>query len=254
MRPATLILLLCATQAVVVAQQAPEAPAPATPAAEKPLTELQKSFSNLPEESRKKFIGHLEEATRLFQQKRIFETLSELDKADIIFPKSPESLNLRGSCHVEFRAFDKALAAFNEALALSPDNPSIEFNVAEVLFVTKEWQKSHDVFSKILKDIPEENLALGRLVEFKVLLCKKKLGMDDEVATLAEKYDFLDDSPYHYYAKAALAYEEGDLLKAEEWLATAGRIFQDPNVTAPWQDTLVEYGYIKSFYGEDSDP
>ena len=99
--------------------------------------------------------------------------------------------------------------------------------------------------------MPAENTALSRLVEFKILLGKKKLGMDDEVTILAEKYDFLDDSPYYYYAQAALAYEKEDLVKAEEWLAIANRIFQDPNVLAPWQDTLVEYGYIKSFYGDD---
>ena len=82
-------------------------------------------------------------------------------------------------------------------------------------------------------------------------MCKKKLGMNAEAATLAEKYDFSDDSPYYYYAKAALAYDGKDLIKAEEWLAIAGRVFQDPNALAPWQDTLVEYGYIKSFYGDD---
>ena len=88
-------------------------------------------------------------------------------------------------------------------------------------------------------------------MEFKILLCKKKLGLKDEVTVLAEKYDFLDDSPYYYYAQAALAYDNNNLIKAEEWLAIAGRIFQDPNVLAPWQDTLVEYGYIKSFYGDE---
>ena len=82
-------------------------------------------------------------------------------------------------------------------------------------------------------------------------LCMKKLGMNTEAAALADKYDFLDDSPYHYYMQAALAYDKKDLVKAEEWLAIAGRIFQDPNVIAPWQDTMVEYGYIKSFYGDD---
>ncbi len=107
---------------------------------------------------------------------------------------------------------------------------------------------------KILKQIPPENIALGRLVEFKILLCKKKLGKKEEVTILAEKYDFLDDSPFYYYAKAALAYDAKDLVKAEEWLAMAGRIFQDPNVLAPWQDTLIEYGYIKSFYGSDESP
>jgi len=85
-----------------------------------------------------------------------------------------------------------------------------------------------------------------------MLLCKKRLGKEEEVAALAQKYDFLDDSPFYYYAQAALAYEEGDLVKAEEWLAMSARIFRDPNILAPWQDTLVEFGYIKSFYGDDA--
>jgi Tfp pilus assembly protein PilF len=236
-----------------LAAQNEAAPADSKPAETKAaLLPYQEAFLNLPEESRKNFIKHLGEANRVFQQKRIFETLEELDKASAIFKDSPEIYNLRGSCYVEMRAFDKALAEFQRALSLSKDNPSIEFNVGEVLFVTKEWQKALETFEKVMKQLPPDNIALGRLVEFKILLCKKKLGKDNEAAILSEKYDFLDDSPFHYYAKAALAYDQKDLIKAEEWLATAGRIFQDPNVLAPWQDTLVEYGYIKSFYGEES--
>ena len=102
-----------------------------------------------------------------------------------------------------------------------------------------------------MKALPPENVALGRLVEFKILLGKKKLGLDNDVTILAGKYDFLDDSPFYYYVQAVLEYDKKNSLKAEEWLAIAGRIFQDPNVVAPWQDTLVEYGYIKSFYGDD---
>jgi len=225
----------------------------AMPAAgQKELLPNQKAFLNLPEESRKDFIKHLGEASRLFQQKRVFETLEEVDKASKIFADSPEVFNMRGSCFVEMRAFDKALDQFRKAAELAKDNPSIDFNIAEVLFCTKQWQKAHDLFEKIIKVIPPENLALGRLVEFKILLCKKKLGKNDEVVILAEKYDFLDDSPYYYYAKAALAYDANNLVKAEEWLGIASRIFTDPNALAPWQDTLVEYGYIKSFYGDDA--
>jgi tetratricopeptide (TPR) repeat protein len=231
----------------------------AAPAADKPdaapkeaLLPNQQAFLNLPEESRKEFIKHLGEANRIFQQKRIFEALEELDKAYAIFKDSPEIHNLRGSCYVEMRAFDKAMAEFQKAAAFSKDNPSIEFNIGEVYFVTKEWQKSLDVFERVMKLLPPENIALGRLVEFKILLCKKKLGKKDDVTILAEKYDFLDDSPFYYYAQATLAYDENDLIKAEEWLARASRIFRDPNVLAPWQDTLVEYGYIKSFYGDEA--
>lgn len=227
-------------------------PAEKAPAADaKTLMPNQQAFLNLPEERRNEFIKHLGEANRLFQQKRIFETLEEIEKAMKIFTDSPEVYNLRGSCFVEMRSFEKALADFQKAISYTKDNPSIEFNIAEVYFVTKEWKKSVDLFEKIMKVLPPENIALGRLVEFKILLCKKKLGLKDEVTILAEKYDFLDDSPFYYYAQAALAYDNNNLIKAEEWLAIAGRIFRDPNVLAPWQDTLVEYGYIKSFYGDE---
>ena len=247
MKPFPLFLLLLASPLLHAQDK------PANPAVED-LLPSQKAFLNLPEEKREEFVKHFSEASRYFQQKRIFETLDSLDEAEKIFTDSSEVLNLRGSCYVEMRAFDKAMVAFDKALEINPNNTSIKFNVAEVLFVTKQWQEAHDTFEEIFKSIPEGNMSLARLVEFKMLLCKKKLGMDAEVIALAEKYDYQDDSPYYYYAQAALAYEDGDLLKAEEWLARANRIFRDPNIIAPWQDTLVEFGYIKSFYGDDSSP
>jgi tetratricopeptide (TPR) repeat protein len=214
----------------------------------------QQAFLNLPKETRTAFAKHLSEANRIFQQKRIVETLEELDKAAAIFVDSPEIFNLRGSCYVEMRAFDKALAAFTKAATYSKDNPSIEFNIGETYFCTKQWQKALDFFEKVLKKLPPENITLGRLVEFKILLCKKKLGKKEEAAALAEKYDYLDDSPFYYYANAAIAYDDNNKVKAEEWLGMASRIFRDPQVTAAWQDTLVEFGYIKSFYGQEDAP
>lgn len=246
MKPFVFLLLLSACPLF--------AQAPQNDATVEELLPSQRAFLNLPEEQRKEFAKHFGEAARYFQQKRIFETLESLHEAEKIFDQSAELLNLRGSCYVEMRAFDKATEAFNEALKINPKNTSIRFNVAEVLFVTKQWQESLDTFTEILGEIPENNTSLSRLVEFKMLLCKKKLGMGDEVVIMAEKYDYQDDSPYYYYAKAALAYEDEDLLQAEEWLARANRIFRDPNIIAPWQDTLVEFGYIKSFYGDDSSP
>lgn len=209
----------------------------------------QKDFLNLSEEDRTKFTEHLSEASRLFQQKRIFECLDEISDAEAIFSQSAELLNLRGSCYVEMRAFDKAMVALSEALKISPNNDSIQFNIGEVYFVTKEWQKAHDIFKEILPKIPVKSIALSRFVEFKTFLCKLKLNQKDEFTILAQKYDFLDDSPYYYYAQAALAYEKDKLVEAEEWLSRANRIFQDPNIIAPWQDTFVEIGYIDGFYG-----
>ncbi len=222
---------------------------------EQALSPNQKAFLNMPEEKRKEFSQHYSESSRLFQQKRIFETMDEIAKAQKIFSDSPEMYNLLGSCYIEIRAFDKALIEFEKARKLAPTESSIKFNIAEVYFVTGEWQKSIDAFGEIFDGMSTSNVAMARLIEFKVMLCKKKLGLKDEAMVMSKKYDFMDDSPYYYFAEAALAYDQSDMVKAEEWLAMASRIFNseaDKITISAWQDTFVEYGYIKSFYGNDT--
>lgn len=228
---------------------AQEAPAPEKGAQE--LLPNQKEYLALPEARRIEFAKHMNEGMRLFQQTRILEALEKIDKAEKIFAKSAELLNLRGSCYMEMRAFDKAKDALDKALAISPDNGMVRFNKAEVFFVTKQWKEANDLFQEILKEIPEGNLTIGRFVEFKILLCKKKLGLKEEALALAGKYDFRDDSPYYYYAQAVLAYDAEKFTEAKEWIERAQRVFGDEKVIAPWIDTLTEYGYLDNFTTED---
>lgn len=211
----------------------------------------QRAFLNLSQEKRDEFVKQFREGNRLFSQKRIFEALDTAETARKIFPESPEVYNLMGSCYVEMRSFDKALASFQKAATLTIRTHNIMFNIGEVYFVTKQWQKSMETFQQLLQSLPANDIHMGRLAEFKILLCKIKLDKIDEAKILAEKYDFLDDSPYHYFAKAAIDYQAGRLAEAEQWLGRATRIFRSQERLSPWHDTLVEFGYIKSFYGED---
>jgi tetratricopeptide (TPR) repeat protein len=213
----------------------------------------QREFFNLPEEKRNEFIKLYNEAQRLFTAMRVFETLETLHEAEKIFPKSVELHNLRGSCYVEMRIFDKAIISFNKAMEISPNNLSVKFNVAECYFVSRQWQASHDKFQELIKLLPANVMEMSRLVEFKIFLCKKKLGLDNEALILADKYDYQDDSPYYYYTKAALAFDKKELVEAEQWMSRAARIFRDPKTLSPWQDTMMEYGYIKSFFGGEQE-
>lgn len=217
------------------------------------LSPSQREFSNLPEEKRNEFIKLYTEAQRLFSTMRVFETLDALHEAEKIFSNSVELHNLRGSCYVEMRIFDKAEASFKRALEISPKNASVMFNVAECMFVSRQWQASHDKFLELLKMMPANATEMSRLIEFKVLLCKKKLGLENEAMILADKYDYQDDSPYYYYAKAVQAFDKKELAEAEQWMARAARIFRDPKILNPWQDTMMEYGYIKSFFGGEEE-
>lgn len=211
----------------------------------------QRAFLNLSQEQRDEFVKQFQEANRLFSQKRIFEALDAAEAARKIFPDSPEVYNLLGSCYVEMRAFDKALLSFQKAATLTTRTNNILFNIGEVYFVTKQWQKSMEAFEQVLQTLPVNDTYMGRLAEFKILLCKIKLDKIDDAKILAEKYDYLDDSPYHYFAKAAIEYQAGRLSEAEQWVGRATRIFRSQERLSPWHDTLVEFGYIKSFYGEE---
>jgi tetratricopeptide (TPR) repeat protein len=224
-----------------------------TPDGVQDLLASQQEFSNLPEEKRKEFADKYNEAARLMKQKRIFESLDMLREAEKIFDKSVRLHNLKGSCYVELRIFDKAEQSFNKALKLNPNNPGILFNIAECMFVGNRWQESHDKFQEVLKLVPNAGNGVTRLIEFKLLLCKKKLGLDQEAKLLAEKYDYQDDSPFYYYARAAQAFDNNDTAEAEQWLARARRIFRDPNLLSAWQDTIVEFGYVKSFLSSEEE-
>jgi tetratricopeptide (TPR) repeat protein len=219
------------------------------------LTEVQKEFTNLPEQKRVDYLKYVAEATRLFNQKRIFEALEQIDEARKIFDRNVDIFNLLGSCYVEFRDFTKAREFFDKALALEPKSSIILFNVAELEFVTRNWQVCLARMKEVLPLIPEVSVQTKRIVELKMLLCYLALDMEEEAKALANKYDPLrDDSPFYYYAQASLCYRDKDLLKAEEFLQRANRVFGNPAYLAPWQDTLIEFGYIASFYGGDDLP
>lgn len=232
------------------------------------VPDWQIGLENLDEKTRTKYSEHLREASRLFNQKRIFEALNEVANAREIFDKDPNALNLLGACHVEFRNFERAREAFEEALELQADylkeveklrgdsrirqmRPvvNILFNLGEMAFVTKKWQQAHDRFEKIIPELDPNNVAMSRLIEFKYMLCKLKLGEVEKARELSQKYDYLDDNPYYYYANSAMAYFDGDDEKAEEWRASARRVFRRVDILAPWEDTMIEFGYVKSFYG-----
>lgn len=248
MKPIFTTILLSLLSLSALHAQEPAAPA------QKPLPH-QVEFSNLPEAKRKEYMTKLADAQRLFGEKRVFECLERAGEAHAIFENDPGLLTIQGACQVEFRNFDKAMELFKKADSLVPDQPNTVFNIAELNFVTKDWEAAETNFTKFLKlakvATEKVDMQLERVVEFKLLLTKLKLGKKDEAHKMATKYDYLDDSPYPYYADAAIKFSEGKDIEAEAAIARAARIFQNPAALAPWQDTLVEFGYVKGFFGGD---
>ncbi|MEM9081206.1 MAG: tetratricopeptide repeat protein [Verrucomicrobiota bacterium] len=217
------------------------------------------AFENLGMEQKKAYWELKVKIQQFATQKRIFECLEKIHEAKKIFDQDPGVWNIQGSCYVEIRAFNKAASAFRQALAIDPNNIGVMFNLAEIDFVTKQWEGAVAKFLDFIEALEESNsemegnvLELHRLAKFKVMLSQLKLGEIDEAKELAKAYEEFDDTPFRFYSKAALAYFSEDEELANEWLGTAFRVYQNPELLANWQDTLIEYGYIKSFYGGEA--
>lgn len=198
---------------------------------------------DLSRKSRLEFSKHLESAGELFAKREIPAALAELDSASQIIDRHPEVLNLRGSCHVEMRDFEQALRDFTDAAKREPHNPSIQFNIGEVRFVTKQWPEALEAFKSLREQLPPDAGDLAALIDFKIMLCHAALGHSDEFERLAEGHQAAVDSPISYFAMAALDYSRSDQQGAAKLLTEAASRFPAPTTLAPWTDTLDEYGW-----------
>ena len=208
-----------------------------------------KAFMNLPEDVRNDYVQKANKAKNLFNQKRLFDTLELIGELDSIYKGHPGITNLKGSCYVELRAFDKAHAVFSNTLKEFPNDSSILFNLAELAFVQHQWQSAHDQFSNIIEKFPNTVKDYIRISEFKLLICNLKLNKIKEAEALRDRYDDWDDSPYFYMTKAAYHFHHDNKEAAQKELKTANIIWSNKAALTPWIDTLQEAGYMSSFFG-----
>ena len=206
----------------------------------------QQDFSNLPEAKRSEYVKLLQKAQSLSSQDRIFDTLEKINEADKIFPDHPISLNLKGVSYMQMRNYDKATSIYQEALAKSPKNSSLRFNLAEIEFVSKNWQEAETQFMNLLESDYELSKTLIHICEFKILLSKLKLGKVEEATKMSEKYDRWDDTPFFYFSKAAIFQYEGKTPEARKLIADCITVWNNPSALHSWADTAKEYELFKN--------
>ena len=220
-------------------------------------------FSNLPEAQRLQFLKKRQEAGILFQNKRIIEALEAIRELNAIFEQDPQIMNLRGACFVELRDFPNATAEFQKSMAITGPNVNVLFNIGEVAFVSKNWQESLKFFTQTLALTSDKAAEMVAIIELKLMLTHISLAKDtnlsaDErsaheakVLEYSKLRDFLDDSPYFYYATAALHFSKDDKTSGQASLQKARRVYADnQQALASWEDTFTEFGYITSYYGD----
>ncbi|MEK7951796.1 tetratricopeptide repeat protein [Luteolibacter soli] len=192
--------------------------------------------------SREELSKSLKSANAAFGKHDIEGTMKVLDEVPEEFRGDPGFLTLRGACYTEKRDFKAALEDFKEAAKKKPGDPSIRFNIAEMSFVTKDWDEAIKAF-QVLQSQGAVKGTVGELVDFKLMLCEEGRGNDAEFERRAAENLKEADTLLAAYTKAAMEYRDGKADEAKATLADASAKFTDRGEVSPYYDTMVEFGY-----------
>lgn len=210
-----------------------------------PVLAADPGFSKLPPKRQAEFDAEYAAAQEAFRTRKIEDAFDRLAKAEEIFDGDSRTHNLRGSCHTQKKDFALAMDSFRKADALMPGQYWIEFNIAEMHFVQHQWPDAEKAFGALLVKPAGVKPELGRLIDFKLLVCHYKMGDAEKAALFAAKHGDEAGSPYAHYAQAVVEFEKKDAVTAGDFLAQAEVRHPDRADLAPWRDTLVESGYLK---------
>jgi tetratricopeptide (TPR) repeat protein len=190
--------------------------------------------------------SQFEQAQQAYEQ-RDFENAAKLaEQADTAEPNQPSILNLRGEILLEQQKFDEAEAFFKKALKVDPKFREAQFNLADVPFRKKEYAKARDRFESLFKQTPggDKNQA-AQLIKFKIFMTHLLEGKDSRAQKMMEQFQFSGDTPALYYAQAAWEFQHDNLDKANDWIASARKIYPLA-ANAAYGSGFYDLGWLKS--------
>jgi tetratricopeptide (TPR) repeat protein len=190
--------------------------------------------------------SQFEQAQQAYEQ-RDFENAAKLaEEADTAEPNQPSILNLRGEILLEQQKFDEAEAFFKKALKVDPKFREAQFNLADVPFRKKEYVKARDRFESLFKQTPggDKNQA-AQLIKFKIFMTHLLEGKDSHAQKMMEQFQFSGDTPALYYAQAAWEFRHDNPDKANDWIASARKIYPLA-ANAAYGSGFYDLGWLKS--------
>ncbi len=146
-------------------------------------------------------------------------------------------------CPVGERGFNNAIDSLTNARRKPLRNALFHYSIGENQFITKHWNEAILAFDEAKELSGEESSIFRDLLDFKIMLCVAGLGMDDKFDQLASVNLAAHRSPLSAYTKAAKEFYAGNESGAKDALATVTGGFPDPEIRAPWEDAMAEFGY-----------
>ncbi len=220
------VLALATTSAHAQQLGATNAPAANAPAAKAPAAKVDAASQAIAEAAVKMDANDLDGA------------IAKLTDAIAANPKLSGPYVFRASVYCQKKMWPEAEADFKAASAIDPTNVVIKFNLIEVKFNQKEYDKARAGYATLTG-----NPQMGDLAAYKVFLCDLLAGHDAVAKKERDSFDQVDSKPSYYFSNAAWALVHKDTEGARSWLVSAANIYPSAKITY-YVLPLKDLGYL----------
>ncbi len=241
----SLILILCALMPLSVNAQNDDVKAR--------LQAIANDFDALPKPERSKFTELKNKAFEAKSNEKYLTCLITIIDAQAIFDKDTDLLFLKGLCYAQIEDVDNAIEHYRRVLIINPTHMYTLMNMIEINYFAGRYKDSIRYIGKVhdalLKAKHEGDFTL---LDFKHLIALTKLSKlypeyEEQLEKVREKFTYMDDSPYYYYAKALASLDEGAKEEGLFSIYTAYYIFEERETIKEWNKALVDAGYIEAY-------
>lgn len=178
----------------------------------------------------------MEEAAALMGQKNYKEAEIYVNELFKLQPENASIHTLSGALKSLQNDHEGARAEYQKALQLNPKSFSAAFNLAEVEFVTANYQGALEQFQSLLRARPRDEVLL-----FRVYICALMQNESILAAETLEKFPSMGKTPARQYAEAVRLYSEKRAGEARRLVDSARVLY--PEKTKFFDSSLNLLGY-----------
>jgi Tfp pilus assembly protein PilF len=239
MIPAPRLLRTFVVLAVAVASPGragqPETTAPAAVA---PATNSAPSGADAERTQPDEITDILNDAVHFLAEGQLDAALEKVNLAIRLAPQDPDAYGLRAAIYAQKQLWPQAESDYGKVLAIDAANAPAKFDLAEIKFKQKFYDKARAGFLALEKDD-----SLGDLASYKVFLCDLAAGHVDAAGKELDAFNQVGGNASYYFANAAWSLYHHKTEEGRGWLTSAIQIYAQDKVNS-YSISLKDLGYL----------
>src|SRR3982751_523627 len=190
--------------------------------------------------------SRFDQAQQAFQQRDLDTARKFAEEADNADPNQAPILTLKGEILMEQKDFEGAENAFKKAAKVDPKFREAQYNLAQIPFKKKDYTKARERFEALFSQTPggDKNQA-AQMLKFKIFMTFLLEGKDSRAQKMMEQFQFTGDTPALYYAQAAWEFKHNNPVKANDWVASAKKIYSG-SLNGVFAESFYDLGWVQS--------